>query len=209
MWRRCKLSNLASSCSQSLAWEPAPCRKPTGVPSSTLAATPMTSGVPAQVADEPGTEAHELYVRTHGAFAPGEQRRRGYDWASTGVNPSAFCFGARDKDDVFNGVGKALNPGIDDTRPCVAQIVPKRVEDARAVGGEFLGAARRLGAGDRNLPGDFCFGKPSLPPGVCPCAAAHAPSTASHACSVPPLQCGVLRKRLAPVRSFQAARSIL
>lgn len=38
-----------------------------------------------QVADEVGTPAHDLYVRTHGAYAPGEQRKRDYNWDNTGL----------------------------------------------------------------------------------------------------------------------------
>lgn len=38
-----------------------------------------------QVADEVGTPAHDLYVRTHGAYAPGEQRKRNYNWDGTGA----------------------------------------------------------------------------------------------------------------------------
>lgn len=126
----------------------------------------------AQEGDEPGTTAHALYVRTHGAFAPGEQRRRPYDWAATGVDPAATRFGAVAKADVVNGVGKALNPGLDDAAAKEAQIVSARVEEHRLTNGEILGAPRRLGAGDRSLPPGFTFGKPSLPkvllPSCCP-----------------------------------------
>eukprot|EP00892_Ulva_mutabilis_P010820 jgi/Ulvmu1/810/UM010_0184.1 len=115
--------------------------------------------------DEPGTAAHVLYVRTHGAYAPGEQRRRPYDWAATGINPAAHRFGAVEKSHTVNGVGKALNPDLGEAGPPGAQIVNRRVEEHRLVNGEVLGQPRRLGAGDRGLPADFTFGKPSLPKG--------------------------------------------
>lgn len=124
-----------------------------------------------QDGDEPGTAAHALYVRTHGAFAPGEQRRRPYDWAAAGVDPAATRFGAVAKADVVNAVGKALNPGLDDAATKEAKIVSARVEEHRLTNGEVLGAPRRLGAGDRSLPPGFTFGKPSLPkvrPHRCP-----------------------------------------
>lgn len=116
-----------------------------------------------QDSDEPGTAAHALYVRTHGAFAPGEQRRRPYDWAAAGVDPAAHRFGATEKAQIVNGVGKALNPGLDDDAPQAPQIVNRRVEEHRLTAGEVLGAPRLLGAGDRGLPPDFTYGKPSLP----------------------------------------------
>ena len=45
-----------------------------------------------QVADEVGTPAHDLYVRTHGAYAPGEQRKRNYNWNGTGAFFSQSSF---------------------------------------------------------------------------------------------------------------------
>lgn len=132
-----------------------------------------------QESDEPGTAAHSRYVRTHGAFAPGEQRRRPYDWAVTGVDPDSHRFGATDKAIITNGVGKALNPNLDEDAPKGMAIVNRRVEEHRLTNGEVLGEPRRIGAGDRNLPPGFTFGKPSLPK-VCP-----GPMTPTCACGVP------------------------
>jgi len=64
-------------------------------------------------ADE--TDAHKMYVKTHGAYDPGEQRSRAYDWQRTGVNPITHSFGAVDKDNYQQGVRKALQPGLDQT----------------------------------------------------------------------------------------------
>ena len=82
----------------------------------------------------------------------------------SGVGSSEHRFGTVHKSGIHNGVQKCLNPGSDEATAPATQIVNKAVEDARTVGGEYLGAVRRLGAGDRNIPADFCFGKPLLPP---------------------------------------------
>ena len=79
-----------------------------------------------------------------------------------GIDSNAHRFGAVDKSGVLNGVQKCLNPDSDLSTPPATHIVNKVVEDARTVGGEYLGTVKRLGAGDRNISKDFCFGKPSL-----------------------------------------------
>ena len=38
-------------------------------------------------------QTHELYVRTHGDYAPGEQRKRNYDWP--GLDPNTHSFGVK------------------------------------------------------------------------------------------------------------------
>jgi hypothetical protein len=96
---------------------------------------------------------------------------------SAGVNSSEHRFGAVVKYGIHNGVQKCLNPESDQEATPATQIVNKAVEDARTVGGEYLGTAKRLGAGDRNIPADFCFGKPTLPP-VC-----HALSATCSSCA--------------------------
>lgn len=116
-----------------------------------------------QDGDEVGTAAHALYVRSHAAFAPGEQRRRPYDWAASGVDPASFRFGAVDRADIDNGVGKALNPELDRDATHVSGLVSKAVEEHKLVSSDVLGQSRKLGAGDRGLPADYTFGKPSLP----------------------------------------------
>ena len=85
-------------------------------------------------------KAHELYVKTHGAYNPGEQRRRDYNWPSTGVNPATHSFGAVDKDNYQQGVKKALQPALDQTLQQPARVSNKIYEDFKAqVGGEGSG----------------------------------------------------------------------
>lgn len=86
------------------------------------------------------------------------------DGTSAGVDSSGYRFGTAHKSGIHNGVQKCLNPESDEATAPATQIVNKAVEDARTVGGEYLGTVRWLGAGDRNIPEDFCFGKPSLAP---------------------------------------------
>lgn len=116
-----------------------------------------------QDSDEPGSAAHSLYVRSHGAYAPGEQRQRPYDWDTAKVDPRTFRFGATDKINLVNGVGKALNPSLDDGTPKDSGIVPKSVEDHKLTSADVLAQSRKLGGGERGLPPGFIYGKPSLP----------------------------------------------
>ncbi len=112
-------------------------------------------------ADE--TEAHKMYVRTHAAYDPGEQRRRGYDWQRTGVNPITHAFGAVDKDNYQQGVRKALQPALDQTLPQPSKVSNKIYEDYKASATDYLGKTKKLGTGDRTqLAPDHAYGMPSL-----------------------------------------------
>mmetsp|Transcript_523 Transcript_523/g.1407 ORF Transcript_523/g.1407 Transcript_523/m.1407 type:complete len:287 (-) Transcript_523:468-1328(-) len=109
------------------------------------------------------SEGLELYVKSHGAFGPGEQRHRNYDWAASGVDPAAHRFGAVDKDDVRDGVRKALQPGLDQTAPQPAKLAAKIHQDFKATQADLLGQTRKLGGGDRpNLPANHTYGLHSL-----------------------------------------------
>ena len=50
---------------------------------------------PLDSCQSPGHPQHDLYIKSHGAWAAGEQRRRHYDWARTGVDPASHAFGER------------------------------------------------------------------------------------------------------------------
>jgi hypothetical protein len=58
---------------------------------------------PSEMNDTP--EGIDLYKRSHGSFAPGEQRRRGYNW---NVDPDRTRFGAKGDTIAFNGVSKNI-----------------------------------------------------------------------------------------------------
>jgi hypothetical protein len=64
-------------------------------------------------AEEDNEATRKLYVKSHGSYQPGEQRQRGYDWATTKVDPNDHRFGAVDKQGVRDGVKKALQPALD------------------------------------------------------------------------------------------------
>jgi hypothetical protein len=50
-------------------------------------------------------EGIDLYKRSHGSYAPGEQRRRDYKW---NVDPDRTRFGAKGDTIAFNGVSKNI-----------------------------------------------------------------------------------------------------
>jgi len=109
--------------------------------------------------------SHPMYVVSHGDYAPGEQRRRGYDWDATTIkDPTAFRFGQVVKVNYRDGVAKALNPALDETLPPNAGIQSKVVEDFKDTHSDGLGSCRNLGLGARGLPLDHTFGMPSAGP---------------------------------------------
>jgi len=50
-------------------------------------------------------KGEEIYKRSHGNFAPGEQKHRGYQWP---VDPSSFRFGVKGDSIAFNGVSQNI-----------------------------------------------------------------------------------------------------
>ena len=70
---------------------------------------------PTDAEPEEDEATHQLYVASHATYAPGEQRRRNYDWESTGVDPTSHRFGAFDGNDYRDGVRKAMQPALDQT----------------------------------------------------------------------------------------------
>jgi hypothetical protein len=54
---------------------------------------------------EETSDAIDLYKRSHGSYAPGEQKRRDYNWS---VDPDRTRFGAKGDTIAFNGVSKNI-----------------------------------------------------------------------------------------------------
>ena len=55
-------------------------------------------------------DGSDLYKRSHGSYAPGEQKKRDYNW---NLNPETTRFGAKGDTIAFNGVADALkNNGV-------------------------------------------------------------------------------------------------
>ncbi|TYZ61125.1 hypothetical protein PybrP1_007856 [[Pythium] brassicae (nom. inval.)] len=102
----------------------------------------------------------ELYKRSHGSVAPGEQKNREYRWEAAKIDPGRFRFGVKTNAVGAEGLGASacLNPEMDETqqRPGVTA---KQVEDMRSTYDQ-LGKARHLGASSSNLPPDHIFGAP-------------------------------------------------
>ena len=85
------------------------------------------------ISDDP--EVHEMYKKTHGNFAPGEQKQRNYEWR---FNPKEHCFGYGEKK-ILNGAAMALhNERLEEDYPKTV-IVKKTVEDHKAVANDMLG----------------------------------------------------------------------
>jgi EF-hand domain-containing family member B len=107
----------------------------------------------------------DLYKRSHGSLAPGEQKNRQYSWGAAQIDPTKYRFGDKSVVPGSDGVGAAhcLNPEMDDA--VTKQVVTaKQVEDLRSTFDQ-LGKPRHLGASANNLARDHVFGfKPSKEP---------------------------------------------
>jgi hypothetical protein len=87
--------------------------------------------------------SQSLYRKTHGNFAPGEQRRRDYEWK---VDPTQHAFGYAEKR-VLNGAALALQSERQEEQYPKTTIVLKTVEDHKAVASDHLGRSKNLGQG--------------------------------------------------------------
>ena len=105
-----------------------------------------------------GDGLHDLYVRTHGNYAPGEQRRREYNWDAAGFKPDAHVFGITEKEPYHNGVAKALTQNIEQT----TKLIPRAVSDFKLANTQTLGQSKNLGQRKRVGVGNgHVFGVPS------------------------------------------------
>jgi hypothetical protein len=95
-------------------------------------------------------ENHEKYVRTHGDYDPGEQKKRGYNWGAHNVDPSVNRFGFVEPKDSQD------NPAMDPKYSTV--IVKKRCDDFRKIKLDELGTTKNMGFGTRSLDPDHAFG---------------------------------------------------
>eukprot|EP00163_Fabomonas_tropica_P013620 TRINITY_DN25171_c0_g1_i1.p1 TRINITY_DN25171_c0_g1~~TRINITY_DN25171_c0_g1_i1.p1 ORF type:complete len:442 (+),score=88.56 TRINITY_DN25171_c0_g1_i1:280-1605(+) len=107
-------------------------------------------------------EASEIYKRSHHAHAPGEQKRRGYNWQRVGAtdnpdDPDDFRFGKTFKlgdDNVANTIDMDSNTSaITKTK-----IVARRQGDFRKDFKECLGHSKPVGRRNPELPPDHTFG---------------------------------------------------
>jgi len=111
------------------------------------------------VEEDPATK--ELYIRTHGDYDPGQQRRRGYNWNAANIDPATHAFGITEKSVLLDGVAKAMNPDLDSETTGKTHIVTKALADFKITNSDRLGAPKSMGHGDRGLPETHTFGKPT------------------------------------------------
>lgn len=108
--------------------------------------------------DMDSAESEELYKRSHGSYAPGEQRRRDYQW---NLDPEQTRFGQKGDTIALNGVSQniadVLNASLNVRGP-VANT--KKVEDFRNMG-DMLGKSKNLGQNSAYRPKDLVYGKAS------------------------------------------------
>lgn len=74
--------------------------------------------------DEAATKGEELYIRSHGSYAPGEQRDRHYKWP---VDPVTTRFGVKGDTIAFGGVSKNINDILKYTDEKPSALSVKRV----------------------------------------------------------------------------------
>ena len=95
-----------------------------------------------------------MYIKTHGNFASGEQRDRGYNWT---LDKTAHRFGYGEQR-LLNGAAMSIhNERFDNAFPKTV-IVKKTVEDVKAVTLDMLGQSKNLGQGKPPMPEDHAFG---------------------------------------------------
>ena len=108
---------------------------------------------PAAAAGDEDEKVKAQYVKSHGNYDPGEQRKRGYDWNLAKLDPNEHAFGITEER-VNEQVAKVLQQ----EDPTQTTILEKRLEDFRMINIHELGACKKLGHGDRDLPAGHSFG---------------------------------------------------
>ena len=96
----------------------------------------------------------DMYKKTHGNFAPGEQKNRNYDW---NFNHNDHRFGYAEKR-ILNGAATALHAERNEEMFPKTIIVQKVVEDQKAVTSDILGKSKNLGQGQSDRGSEFVHG---------------------------------------------------
>ncbi|CAG9463987.1 unnamed protein product [Pedinophyceae sp. YPF-701] len=106
---------------------------------------------------EDDESVRQMYVRTHGDYAPGEQRRRGYNWG--GVDPDSNVFGRPGAKKDPMEMKKIMS------YPQGPSVVSRTLADYKLGNEPELGRVRTLGFGDREtVMSGTAAGVPSLHP---------------------------------------------
>lgn len=100
----------------------------------------------------------KMYIKTHGNFASGEQKDRGYSW---NFDKSSHRFGYGEQR-LLNGAAMSLhNERFDGAFPKTV-IVKKTVEDFKGVSTDMLGQSKNLGQGKPPLPENHAYGAKNI-----------------------------------------------
>ncbi|MDR3735276.1 MAG: hypothetical protein P4L10_07045 [Acidobacteriaceae bacterium] len=86
-------------------------------------------------------EVAAQYLKTHGDFAPGQQKERGYNWP---VDKSKHRFGYVEEREI-NGAAKCVQPERFETNFPQTRVLQKTVEDYIEVTKDELGKPKNLG----------------------------------------------------------------
>lgn len=100
-------------------------------------------------------EGDEIYKRSHGNYAPGEQKSRNYNWY---VDPVTTRFGVGGKNIALNGVSKDVAEVLSGAGETKSIINTKQVEDYRNMG-DMLGKTKNLGQESAARPFDTAYGR--------------------------------------------------
>lgn len=100
-------------------------------------------------------EGDEIYKRSHGNYAPGEQKSRNYNWY---VDPVTTRFGVGGKNIALNGVSKDVAEVLSGAGETKSIINTKQVEDYRNMG-DMLGKTKNLGQDSAARPFDTAYGR--------------------------------------------------
>lgn len=72
----------------------------------------------------------QQYLKTHGNYAPGQQRNREYEWSNIDPNNHAFGYGEKK---LLNGASKSIMPERTENSFPKTVIVKKTVEDQKGI----------------------------------------------------------------------------
>jgi EF-hand domain-containing family member B len=100
-------------------------------------------------------EGDEIYKRSHGNYAPGEQKCRNYNWY---VDPVTTRFGVGGKNIALNGVSKDVAEVLSGAGETKSIINTKQVEDFRNMG-DMLGKTKNLGQDSAARPFETAYGR--------------------------------------------------
>jgi EF-hand domain-containing family member B len=103
---------------------------------------------------EEKAEIARMYNKTHGNFAPGEQRNRDYNWQ---VDKTQHRFGYGEQR-LLNGAAMSIhNERFEGSFPKTV-IVKKTVEDQKAVTQDQLGQTKNMGQGKPPVAPEHAYG---------------------------------------------------